>query len=87
MTSDRARAYGRVMKTIDDLAATKLQPYEVDRIRDAADTCLFAEAVPSETLAEIRELVDHLVESDRWTEERAQQLLYDIEGCGPLTRV
>ena len=87
MTSDRARAYGRVMNMIEDLGATKLQPSEIERIREAADILLFSEEAPAEAFADIRELTAHLVDSDRWTEERAQQLLDDIQGCGPLTRV
>lgn len=87
MTSERAKAYGRVVATIDDLAATKLQPEEVERIRTAADTLLFSEDLERDALADIATLVDHLVESERWTEERGQRLLDDLAECGPVTRV
>ena len=91
MNSERATAYGRVVATIEDLAATKLQASEVQRIRDAADTLLFSETldVPGarEALDDIEALTDHLADSDRWTEERAQRLFDDVAECGPVTPV
>ena len=42
MTSDRTQAYGRVVKTLEDLGPAKLQPAEQERIRDAADNLIFA---------------------------------------------
>ena len=89
MTSERTQAYGRVVRTLDDLGPVKLQPGEVERIRDAADTLIFA-ATPEEirpAMDDIRELAAHLVEADRWTEERAEALLRDVEACGPVTPV
>ena len=89
MNTDRTHAYGRVVKTLDDLGPTKLQPAELDRIREAADTLIFAasaeEARPA--LDDIRELTEHLVIVDRWTEERAEQLVSDLEDCGPVSPV
>jgi hypothetical protein len=91
MTSERATAYGRVVATIEDLGATKLQPEEVERLREAADTLLFSESIDApgarEALESTDELCRHLVESDRWTEERAQRLSDDVAACGPLTAV
>ena len=89
MTSERTQAYGRVVKTLDDLGPTKLQPAEQERIRDAADTMIFA-ATPDEirpALADVQELAQHLVASGRWSEERAEQLVDDIEACGPMAPV
>jgi hypothetical protein len=89
MNSDRTHAYGRVVKTLDELGPSKLQPAEMDRIRDAADTLIFA-ASPEESrpaLDDVRELTEHLVAVDRWTDERAEQLLSDLEDCGPMAPV
>ena len=89
MTSDRTQAYGRVVKTLDDLGPAKLQPTEQDRIREAADTLIFA-AGPDEArtaLGDVEELTEHLVASGRWTSERADQLVEDLLGCGPMTPV
>jgi hypothetical protein len=89
MTSDRTHAYGRVVKTLDDLGPTKLQPRELERVRDAADTLIFAvdadEVLPA--LEDVRELTEHLVSSGRWTEERAETLVGDVEACGPVAPV
>jgi hypothetical protein len=91
MTSERAQAYGRVVATIEDVGPTKLQPDEVERIRAAADTLLFSEDVQApgvaEALEDVRDLTEHLIESGRWTDERAQRLAADLAACGPLTPV
>jgi hypothetical protein len=89
MTSERTQAYGRVVKTLDDIGPTKLQPAEQERVREAADTLIFAataeEVAPA--LEDVRALVRHLVASGRWSDERADQLLDDIEACGPMSPV
>ncbi len=87
MNTERTQAYGRVVKTLEDLGPTKLQPAEQERIREAADTLIFAtsseEARPA--LEDVEELVANLVENERWTEERAERLLFDLRDCGPVT--
>jgi hypothetical protein len=85
MNSDRTQAYGRVVRTIDDIGPTKLQPAETDRIREAADTLIFASTADEirPAIDDVRALTEHLVAVDRWTEERAEQLLRDLDSCGP----
>ena len=89
MTSERTQAYGRVVKTLEDLGPTKLQPAELERIREAADTLIFASGIDEtrEAMSEVETLIDHLVASDRWSEERAKQLVDDLLACGPVTAV
>ncbi|HEX5620696.1 MAG TPA: hypothetical protein VFX51_19910 [Solirubrobacteraceae bacterium] len=89
MTSDRTQAYGRIVKTLEDLGPAKLQPAEQDRIRDAADTLIFAADLDEAraALADVETLVEHLVASGRWTSERAQELAADLLACGPVTPV
>ena len=91
MTSQRAQAYGRVMKTLDDMAATKLLAEEQQRIRDASDTLLFCDSPDApgarEAFADIEELIRHLIETDRWTEERARALGDDVVACGPVAQL
>jgi hypothetical protein len=85
MTSTRTQAYGRVVKTLEDIGPAKLQPAEQDRIREAADTLIFA-ADPDEArpaLADVEALAEHLVSTGRWTEERAAGLVQDVLACGP----
>jgi alpha-beta hydrolase superfamily lysophospholipase len=85
MNSDRTQAYGRIVRTLDELGPAKLQPAEIDRIREAADTLIFASTQDEVTPAveDIQALVEHLTAVDRWSEERAEQLLDDLEACGP----
>ena len=89
MNSERSQCYGRVIHTLDDVGPTKLLPAEQDRIRDAADTLLFAADLESpgarEALEDAASLLAWLVESGRWTQERANELAEDLGGCGPLT--
>ena len=90
MTSERTQAYARVIHTLDELGPTKLQPGEQERLREAADTLIFSETIDATeraTIAEVEALVDHLVESGRWTAERAGELRSDLLGCGPLAPV
>lgn len=89
MTSDRTQAYGRVVKTLEDLGPAKLQAHEQELIREAADTLVFAVG-PDEADAALRDidaLADHLVASGRWTAERTQQLVHDLLACGPVAPV
>jgi hypothetical protein len=90
MTSQRAQAYGRVLATIEDMAASKLFPPEQQRIRDAADTLLFSETISApgavEAFEDIEALTQHLIDADRWTEERARGLADDVAGCGPVAQ-
>jgi hypothetical protein len=87
VTGERAQAYGRVVKTLEDLSATKLQPAEVAVIRETADTLLFSEdarePAVGAALEAAREVTRNLVESERWTEDRARSLGDDLLACGP----
>jgi hypothetical protein len=89
MNTERTQAYGRVVKTLDDLGPTKLQPAEQDRIREAADTLIFAADLDEAraSLEDVEALAEHLVMSGRWSEERAEQLVSDLLACGPVTPV
>ena len=89
MTSDRSQAYGRVVKTLDELGPTKLLAHELDLVRESADILFFCEDLAGdvsarEALASCRDLGRSLIESERWLEETALRLLRDVEGCGPL---
>jgi hypothetical protein len=89
MNSERTQAYGRVVKTLEDVGPAKLQPAEQDRIREAADTLIFAVDLDEAraALSDVDALAEHLVGSGRWTSERAEQLVSDILACGPVAPV
>ncbi len=83
---ERAQAYGRVVKTLDDLGPTKLQRAEQDTIREAADALLFDEEA-YDKLAAVEDLAERLVEAERWSPERARALVDDVAACGPSAGV
>ena len=92
MTSERSQAYGRVMKTLEDVGPAKLTEAERERIRHATDTLFFAEDLGSDaeardSVSDVTALARHLVESDRWLDESARKLLQDVLATGPLAPV
>jgi len=93
MTSERAEAYGRLMRSLRGQgAATGLLPQEEEQIREAADALVFCESEWSDehardALAATVRLVEGLVHVGRWPEAPAKRLLRDLESCGPLTPV
>lgn len=89
-TSERSEAYGRVMTTLRDLGPSKLLPVEQDLVRETADTLLFcadpgADESAGDAVAAIEAVSANLVESGRWTAERAAELVDDVLACGLLT--
>ncbi len=82
MTSERSQAYGRVVKTLDDMGPAKLQTHEQATIRAAADA-LFFDGDAYEELVAVEDLAQSLVDADRWTPERARALVDDVAACGP----
>ena len=89
MNSERTQAYGRIVKTLEDLGPSKLQAAEQERIREAADTLIFAAGFDEarDAMEDVDNLVEHLIASGRWTPERGQELLQDLLGCGPVAPV
>jgi hypothetical protein len=89
MTSERTKAYGRVVKTLEDVGPAKLLPTEQERIREAADVLIFAAGADDARAAieEVEALAEHLLGSGRWTAERTQELVDDLMACGPVAPV
>jgi hypothetical protein len=89
MNSERTQAYGRVLRTLEDVGPTKLHPDEQDRVREAADTLIFAVTFEDarEALEDVDTLAEHLVATGRWSEERTAELAQDLLACGPLAPV
>ena len=85
MTNERTQAYGRVVQTLAELGPTKLLSGEQARIRDAADTLIFAASLDEarDSLRDMGSLAEHLLNSGRWLEERVDTLIADILACGP----
>ena len=89
MTSERTQAYGRVMRTIDDVGTTKLHESERERVREAADALVLAASADEAraALADVEALCDHLAATERWSAERAAALLQDLLEAGPFAPV
>ncbi len=92
MTSERSQAYGRVMRTLEEVGPAKLTESERERIRAAADTLFFAEDLGSDgeardAVTDVTALARHLVDSERWLDDSARALLQDVLACGPLQPV
>jgi len=87
MTSDRAKAYRRVVTTLRDIGPPTLLPSEQACIREAADMLLFCRDLDGKdartAFAAAAMLTDGLIEAKRWTSWRARRLLDDIWACGP----
>ena len=77
------------MKTLADLSAAKLHAPEAATVREAADSLLFCEDFADDAgaqlaLAKAGRLRVRLGEAERLTEETLDQLLFDIQACGPV---
>jgi hypothetical protein len=88
MTSNRSDAYGRVMRILEDLSASKFHGDEQSLLREAADTMFFCERMETDdaaldAMAAVYELTDWLVAADRVTPVTAARIVADIEACGP----
>ena len=87
MTPERAQAYRRVIRTLEQLGPSKLLDDEKARIRDAADSLIFS-AGPLEdadafgALWDVEVLCSHLVDSGRWERVTARRLAEDVAACG-----
>jgi hypothetical protein len=82
MDTDRSQAYGRVVKTLDDLGPAKLSTPEQQVIRTAADALLF-DGNAYDELAAVEDLAQQLVDAGRLSAERARLLVDDVAACGP----
>jgi hypothetical protein len=88
MTPERANAYRRVIHTLKELGPAKLQDGEQELIRDAVDSLLFCpdlnqDASARDAMRDVSTLANTLVESGRWEQVTARQLVDDVTQCGP----
>lgn len=86
-TAERSQAYGRVVQTLRDVGPAKLLPDEQDMLREAADALFFTDDALGDpdalaAVGRVEELAAHLVDSRRWTAERAADLVDCVVACG-----
>ncbi len=86
MDDVRSQAYGRVVKTLAESGPLELSADEQQTIRTAADALLF-EGDGYDELAAVEDLVQQLVDADRWPAERGRRLVDDVAACGPPASV
>jgi hypothetical protein len=77
------------MRILDGPDGETLLPPELQSIREATDALFFCEDLESDEAAreaadEIADLAVDLVESGRWSEEAAEQLVSDVLATGPV---
>lgn len=65
-----------------------LEPAEQDILREAGDALFFCEDVAldddaRDALSRVSDLTGQLVGTERWDPELAEQVLQDLEDCGP----
>jgi hypothetical protein len=88
MTPERSQAYGRLMKAVTATGEGSLEPAEQETLREAADALFFCEDIAldddaRESLARVSDLTGQLVGAERWDPEFAEQVMQDLEACGP----
>jgi len=86
MDNVRSEAYGRVIKALAETGAVQLSTEEQQTIRTAADALLF-DGDGYDELAAVEDLVQQLVDADRWSVGRGRQLVDDVAACGPSASV
>lgn len=89
VTSRRAEAYSRVVQVLNGPDGEELTREELTRVRENADALFFCEDLEVDSAArdaadEIADLAVELVESGRWDEDTAEELVSDILACGPV---
>ena len=88
MTPERSKAYGRLMKIVSATGEGELEPAEKEILREAGDAMFFCEDFAldddaRDALARVSDLAGELVGAERWDPELAEQVLQDLEACGP----
>jgi hypothetical protein len=76
------------MKALRDIGTATLRPSEQAIMRHAADSLLFCADIANDRGARLAytafgTVQDRLVDSGRWTQERADAFDDDVWGCGP----
>ena len=76
------------MKAVSATGEGALEPDEQAILREAGDALFFCEDITldddaRDALARVSDLAGELVGAERWDPELAEQVLQDLESCGP----
>ena len=88
MTPERSKAYGRLMEIVSATGEGALEPAEQEILREAGDALFFCEDITldddaRESLSRVSDLAGQLVGVERWDPDLAEQVMEDLEACGP----
>jgi len=77
------------MRILEGPSGESLRAQEMDQIREATDALFFCEDLDGDPAAreaadEIADLAVDLVESNRWSEESAEELVSEVLATGPV---
>jgi hypothetical protein len=80
------------MKIVSASGAGALEPAEQEILREAADAMFFCEDLAHDddardALARASDLAGQLVGAERWDPELAEEVMEDLEACGPAQLV
>ena len=75
------------MSLLNTESGVTLRPEEVAILRNAADALFFDEEGRSEAADEAKQVLARLTDSERWSDERADRLSTELDGCGALVGV
>jgi hypothetical protein len=80
------------MRVVSAEGAERLEPDEQAMLREAADSIFFSRDISgdpeaSEALARASDLAGDLVGAERWSPDHAEQVLQNLEACGPAQLV
>ena len=82
--ADRGRSHTHLRELLD-ARDPLLHAHEREQLLDAADAQLFDEPEAGEKLIAARLLLDEMVESGRWVQGPADEVLAALEGCRGAT--
>jgi hypothetical protein len=76
------------MKVVSAEGEAALDPAEQQVLREAGDALFFCEDIGSDddardALSRVTDLTGQLVGAERWDPELAEQVMHDLEACGP----
>lgn len=81
----RGRAHTRLRELLDARGPSSLHQHEREQLVDAADSLLFNETDALERRDAALELLEGLVENDRWEPTAANAVAQALRSCGPAT--
>jgi redox-sensing transcriptional repressor len=93
LTLNRLSFYLRCLRHLQEGGVSRVssqemaQRYHLSATQIRKDLAQFGEFGIRGVGYDVDALAEHLVASDRWSEERAKQLVDDLLACGPVTPV